>query len=159
MREIALAISIVLVAGAAGAAAIPAVEVHASCSDALALDAATRAAHVGTVRSVLVTAFRAEPAHGPHYAVDASLVELGASTADGVVAIRAEVHVVLTDERGRIQWFGSSGATVEVPAATFRPERVPALQREAVANATEELVRPVRTHMLEAAGRRDQPAS
>ena len=139
-------IAIAAVAGVAGAAAPPAIEVHATCATTVALDAATRTAHTDRLRTVLVAAFRDVPSDA-RFGVDASIAKLDVRPSARTVEIRAEVHLVLSDAQRRIQWMGTSGATVSVPAASYRRAELPALQREAVEHATRELVGPVRQRL------------
>ncbi len=147
MRTLAVAISILLAGSFVDAADVPAVDVHASCAHDIALDAATRTAHVSAMRTVLVDGLHAS-SRGMRFGVDASIAKLEVRPARDYVEVRAEVHVVVSDDHARVQWVGTSSAVMR--EHTRRLDHVRAMQREAVENATRELVTPVRSHLLAA---------
>ena len=144
-----VAISIALAASMVDAAAIPAVDVHASCAPSIALDAATRTAHVTAVKSVLVAGLNAPAAGTQRFGVDASIAKLELHPSSDEIEVRAEIHVVVSDAQARIQWVGTSTATGRERG--HHTEHVRAMQRQAVEQATRELVSPVRSHLVAAA--------
>jgi len=133
------------------AAAVPAVDVHASCAPSIALDSATRTAHISAVKSVLVAGLSAPASGADRYGVDASIAKLELRPTRGEIAVSAEIHIVVSDAHARIQWVGTASATVR--ESGYHPEHVRAMQREAVEHATRQLVSPVRTHLVAAAAK------
>jgi hypothetical protein len=150
MRSFAIAIGIACAGSViVDAAAVPAVDVHATCAPSIALDSATRSAHVTAVKSVLVTGLRAPSSGTERFGVDASIAKLELHPTHGEIEVSAEIHIVVSDAHARIQWVGTASATVRERG--YHPEHVRAMQREAVEHATRQLVSPVRTQLVAAA--------
>jgi hypothetical protein len=133
---IARSLLVTFVVAISTAYAAPAIEIRASCAEALARDPA----HVRTLRGELAHAL-SDARASPGTTLDASLVRLAAIPVGGEIEVRAEVRAMLSDGSGRVRWTSTSRATVRGSSS----ERV-LLQRDAVGAAARDLARSVRVH-------------
>jgi hypothetical protein len=72
--------------------------------------------------------------------IDVSLVRLDTATEKGCVAITAELRIVISDAHGKLLSTLASQARAELPSRAFTPARFEALRKQAVTDASEDVV-------------------
>ena len=128
-------------------------EVHVTVTTP-SVDAANRKGHADTVRRVLLDAFKCAAAVRGEFGFDVSVTKLSVETVRGHVAISAELHVVISDRDGNILSYVTGSAVVEVPNRELAPERMAKLEHQAVEEAADGVVHPLRVQLQRTATRR-----
>ncbi len=159
MRTLTIALAVAFTAlapSAARAAALQGVadpDVHVTVTTPT-VDAARRMAHADTIRHVLVDAFKCAAAVRGEFGFDVSVTKLSIDTVRGHIEISAELHVVLSDRNGNILAYVTGAAVVEAPNHARAPEQIAHLEHEAIAEAADGLIHPLRVQLLRTAARR-----
>ncbi len=89
-----------------------------------------------------------------HNSIDLSITKLDRVARGKWVEIECEIHVTISNERGKMLSFLTGGAKVQVPRATFRAKYLPELQHEAIENA----VKSVHTDLIAHLRRTSNPS-
>ncbi len=79
--------------------------------------------------------------------LDVSLVRLDATTEHGTVVVTAELRVVTSDDHGKLLAVLASHACAQMPSRAFTPTRFEALRKQAVADASEDIVGRLRAQL------------
>ena len=135
MRTSGIAV-LLLVASASLAHAAPGVFVTVSQQTSIE-DNSERAGHVDAIRRTLGSAI-----DNKH--LDITVNKLSVTIVGNQVEIVAELGFVLSTLGDQIQSFGTQTAKLTVPVRRYSPIKVPALRREAIDNALEDLLRKLR---------------
>jgi hypothetical protein len=146
MRHVALIILVVLAIGNIARAAPR----HTSIDVTVAIatdDDTTRKAGVDTIRRTLLDAFTTTEADSRHFHFDVSVIKLGVETVRGSVEVSATLHVVISDEHGKMLSFVTGESKVQVPRHAFRARLLPKLEQQALEDAIDGMLGRLRAHL------------
>ncbi len=159
MRTLIIALAIALTAlapsvtHAAARQGVADPEVHVTVTTP-SVDVANRKGHEDTVRRVLLDAFKCAAATPGEFGFDVSVTKLSVDIVRGHVEISAELHVVISDRDGNILSYVTGSAVIEAPNRARAPERMAQLEHQAIAEAADGVIHPLRVQLLRTAARR-----
>jgi hypothetical protein len=81
------------------------------------------------------------------YNLDASITRLTRRVQGGFMEIECEIHVAISDTRGKILSFMTGGAKVQVPRRSFKKQYLERLQHEALENAVKGVHQDLLAHL------------
>ncbi|MCG8417564.1 MAG: HEAT repeat domain-containing protein [Proteobacteria bacterium] len=98
---------------------------------------------------ITTSARMAEQLGIPHYALDASIVRFNRRTMGADIEIECRVRVAISDQRGKILSFLTSGARVRVPKSGFDERRsLPGITRDALHSAVKGIKRDLLQYLI-----------
>jgi hypothetical protein len=123
---------------------------HASVDVAIAItndSDPSRKANAETIRRALTDAFTTVDAAAPRIHFNVSVTKLGVETVRGYVEVCAELHVVISDDRGKMLSYVTGGSKVQVPSHSFKVRQLPKLEQEAIEDAIDGMLGRLRAHV------------
>ena len=121
-------------------------------------DKATRKGHAEIIKRVLTEQLRGEPSvtssdvDAKRWQLDARHIDLSVTKLDtvrtaGVVEVRAELRLAISDDKGKLLSFLTGGAKEQVPAAKFDPSYVPTLRKDVLESAMRGMFQKLMAHL------------
>lgn len=101
--------------------------------------------HLAATPQLTNVASEARRFHLDQRSIDVSLVRLDSTTDNGNVVVTAELRVVTSDDHGKLLSAYAAHACAQMSSRTFTPARFEALRKQAIADASEDIVGRLRT--------------